>query len=221
MEKKIKSHKGLTDKALDRPKSSETHKSDHFTWMSAKEQLEFICWMTDRYDALRASTANRAAIVVSVDAVLMASITFLFDKILARNAQFTYTEKVVFFISVSVFFLSLILSLIYATSGIVILWGNTQQLYGSDKYGKKVRSLFFHSFHTVQKFKSYSEFSSGFKTSSVESLLDNALGNLWLMENLFNRYRGFLVWAIRLLLFSLIPFMLAVAVLVVNMFNLS
>ena len=47
--------------------------------------IETARWHTTRYDNLRASLANRASFVVSVDAVLIAGVSFLFSWVATRS----------------------------------------------------------------------------------------------------------------------------------------
>jgi hypothetical protein len=55
------------------------------------EQLELAYWLIERYDNLRSTVANRAAIIVSADAVFLAAVTFLLDKV-SSGSQYSQLD---------------------------------------------------------------------------------------------------------------------------------
>jgi len=176
--------------------------------MNDKEKLDLACWLNDRYDNLRESVSNRAAIVVSADAILLAGITFLLDKILENINQYNKIEQILLASSVSITFIILTLSIVFAASGIVEIKKTNLKKLNYDLSP----SLFFYAYHTLDQFKNASSFEKRFLDSTTKDLLTYALGNLWLMENLFKHlYKNFL-FSIKLLLVSIIPFLISAAI---------
>lgn len=188
--------------------------TEEATVVSAKEKLELVCWLTKRQDDLRVSIANRAVIVVSADALLLAGVTFLLDKALSGGSLYSYLEKLVLIFSISATVILLAFSLVYATTGVASVWKSSRKRFGS---GMPQR-LFFHAFDTIEALKSFSSFEKSFEASTVEEMLTYALADLWSMENQYRHRYQMLTRAIRLLLFSIIPFLASINIILVRLF---
>ncbi len=48
--------------------------------MEDKDRIELLRWLIGRSDAMRATYSNRAALILSADAIILAAIVFLLDK---------------------------------------------------------------------------------------------------------------------------------------------
>ncbi len=119
-----------------------------------KEKLELVKWLTTRGDNLRESTASRASIVVSADALLLAGFTFLVDKILnTLSSQSIWIQTIMLSLLVGII-LFIFLSLFYAASGIATIWNMSPKRIDSDAPDVPV----FNAFQTVEKFSNFSEF---------------------------------------------------------------
>jgi hypothetical protein len=180
--------------------------------MNEKERLDLACWLNEKYDNLRTSISNRAAIVISADALLLASTTFLLDKILSGVTAYGKIERLLMALSAGITLVLLTLSIICAANAIATIWKSSRQMFGSDMQP----SRFFHSFHITGVFKDAASFEKRFRESTTKDFLSHALNNLWLTENVFNyRYR-FLSLSIKLLLAAVIPFLASVTILILK-----
>jgi len=89
--------------------------------------LSLARWLIERHDNLRSLTANRAAIVLSADTLLLAGVTFLLDKVLSGGSQYSQLEKILFSISIGAAIILLSLSIVYATSAIAFIWKTSRE----------------------------------------------------------------------------------------------
>jgi hypothetical protein len=177
---------------------------------SVDEKIQLAIRLSERYDNLLSSLESRAATVVSADALLLAGTTFLLDAVWAQAGQYSEIKQIVLGISIGITLITLVLSIVYATSSIASIWRTT---YVSAVAKSSPPSLFFRPRDTVNQFKEFSEFDKHFQESSKEQILNYALSALWLVTNLFtDRHRNFRR-AVRLLFFSVIPFLIAFSIL--------
>jgi hypothetical protein len=183
--------------------------------MNDKERLELICWLIERNDALRASIANRAAIVISTDALLLAGVTFLLDKTLSGQIQYEI-EKIVLSVSIGATVILLALSIVYATTGIASIWKLSRKIV-KDKEHLPKRD-FFHAIETVETHEKFKPFAEKFEASDTKQMIERALSCLWSVETLYHRRYQSLRKAVKLLLFSIIPFVVSVVVLLNRFF---
>lgn len=177
-------------------------------------KLELVFWHLNRYDTIRASIANRSAIVISADALLLAGTTFLLDKALLGVGQRNLLEQVIITCSIVTTLGLLCLSITYATIGIANVWKQSRNLYGTEIPLR----LFFGANDTVKEFTKYQAFSESFRNLDEDQILTHALGELYtLIQQQFDRYQK-LRWAIRFLFFSIIFFTFSVLVLLKRLF---
>jgi hypothetical protein len=97
--------------------------TDKMNAPSDKERFELILWNIETLDSRRTSVANRAAIVLSADALLLAAATFLLDKTLTSIAQYNTVERIVLALSLGASMALLVLSIGFATAGIANVCG--------------------------------------------------------------------------------------------------
>lgn len=192
---------------------SQVMENAQLTDMTIDEKFELACRLVERYDALLSSLESRTATVISADALLLAGTTFLIDRVLSQAYQYPIPMQVFIGACISLTLVMLALSIVYATSAIANIWKTTHQIIGDDL---PQPSLFFHSSDTTKTLKGFSLFQESFTSSSKEQMLTYALSELWLITNLnVRRYKSF-QWAVRLLLFSVVPFLIAYVALAIN-----
>jgi hypothetical protein len=177
------------------------------------EQIELAIRLIEKYDHLLSSLESRAATVVSADALLLAGTTFLLDKVWSQASQFSSIKQIGIAVSIGLALVTLALSIVYATTSIANIWRTTRKIVGGNL---PPPSLFFRPSDTVNHFKEFSQFEKHFQSSTKEQTLTYALSELWLVSNLnIRRYKSF-QRAVRLLLFSVVPFLIAYAMLIVK-----
>lgn len=177
------------------------------------EQFELAFRLIERYDRLLDSLESRAATVISANALLLAGTTFLVDKVLLQANQFSLIKQIFIGISLGLALISLALSIVYAATSIANVWRTTRKIVGGNL---PQPSLFFRSSDTLNELKDFSHFKNYFQSSSKEQILTYALIELWLITNLSIRRQKTFQQAVRLLLFSIIPFLTAYAILIIK-----
>ena len=181
--------------------------------MAVDEKIELAIRLIERNDNLLSSLESRAATVVSADALLLTGTTFLLDKVWSQASHFVPIQQIALGISVGLALLALALSIAYATTSIANVWGTTRKIVSGDFHQP---SLFFRPRDTANRFRDFSQFEKHFQASSKEQMLNYALNELWLVENLnIRRYKNFQL-AVRLLLFSVVPFLVAYSLLIIK-----
>ncbi len=180
--------------------------------MSDDEQLELACWLIERHDHLRASTATRAAIVVSADAILFAGAVFLLDKYLSSVTQYHQFGRVVFTVGIGANLTLLALSVVLAANAIAFAWKKTRTTVNISNLPPL---LFFHPSDTMKAFndKEFGRFRQHFRAATKEQMVTYALGELLQITIAHNmRYRAFR-WSIRLLFAATIPMSICILML--------
>lgn len=176
---------------------------------NTQEQLELVQWLLIRYDNLRASSANRTAIVVSAYSLLFAGTLFLLDKTLSNKNYYNDLEMISITASICITLIFLVFSIAYAANGIVNVWKTNRQLFGPIP-----ARPFFHSGDTVDAFKNYESFKSNFTTSNRQQLLNYALGTLWSDINAQHRRYQILRRSIKFFIFSIFLILFTIALIV-------
>jgi hypothetical protein len=172
------------------------------------EDLELVEWLIDRSDGLRESVANRAAIVLSADALLFTGVIFLLNVVFSGGSHYSKAERLFIYLCIVITTILLSFSIFNAITGVVNVWKKSREMFGVDM----PQRLFFHARDTIEAFKSFAPFKESFLASNEEQMMDYALGALWTSLSTFHyRYR-ILRRAIRLLLLSLMPFLVSIAV---------
>ena len=116
--------------------------------------------------------------------------------------------RIIMATSTGITLILLTLSILFAANGIATIWKSSRQMFGRGMPPNR----FFHAFHIGETFKDSASFEKGFRESTTKDFLSHALGNLWLAENVFNYRYKFLSLSIKLLLVSIIPFLISVTI---------
>jgi hypothetical protein len=142
----------------------------------AARVVEAARWHALRYDGLRSSLANRASFVVSVDAVLIAGVSFLFPWIIDRGM---FGGKA----SLALVGLGTMLTLLFAALSIsrasraLLSSQSWRTLFG----GEPAPSLFYHYSDTVNSMPEFAQFRAGFMEQTRTSEAESAVVCLWLV----------------------------------------
>lgn len=133
--------------------------------------------------------ANRAAIVISGNALLLGGITLILSNILSGSPQYTTPQKQVLSILAAANILVVALSFLFSISALAFLWSTHRK---AVKFDKTKPILFFHPRETISTYPSSEAFSSAFRGTSKEQMLEYALSELLLVTNIhFHRYTNF------------------------------
>lgn len=136
--------------------------------------LPEIKWHLCRYDELRYSVANRAAMVLNAVALLLAGSTFLLDKTLNSFIRFSVITRYILFGSIILILAGLALSVFYAIRAVVSM-RSTRMLFDRDIPLR----LFFNSRDTVRTFKNYSDFRAEYIRISPAMTIEHAMSELF------------------------------------------
>ena len=182
-----------------------------------KKLFEVILWQIDRTDSMRSATSNRAAMVLSAGAILLAADTFLLDKALSGSINYTLFEKIVLAFGIGSSIVLVTFSIFKAITGIVNVWRTSRAMLG--KYSTEMpKRIFFHSRDTISEFSDFKSFENAFQSSSYDQFIMNSLGELWTLTfTHHDRYQK-LRKSIQFLVFSLFPLLLALIVLLIHLF---
>jgi len=198
-------------------RQKETSVATEETRMSLDERLELTRWLIDRYDQLRAATANRAALVVSADALLLAAMTFTLDKALSLGPQMGFVARIAVTLAIGATIALLALSIVYATNAVAFVWRTSREYL---KFGDDMSQLpFFHPRDTVRAFSSLDVFEEGFDSTSKEQMLHYALGELLLITKAHYARYEILRRAMRWLLLAIVPFLVSIVMLFSGLFR--
>lgn len=183
--------------------------------LNVEDRIELARWLIERHDTLRESISSRAGIILSADALLITALIFTLDKITAITDQgYSDALRIVFIICIAVSTISTIVSFIFTTNTIVSVW-KTSRRTTNTKYHQR---LFFNARDTLENFPTFSGFEHQFRELRRDQVLNFALGELWTAQSLYRQRYQSLRYSIRALLFSIIPFLIAMAIILFFIF---
>lgn len=168
------------------------------------DKRKLIYWLIGRYDTTRGAIANRAAIVLSADAIVVAATVLLLDKALSNIGTFTPFERIVLVLSIGLTLILLAISVYFATTATANVWKTSREILRPDR----PRREFFYPRETLERSIDFQSFKDSFDAATDEELTSYALGELWsVTHSAFSRYQK-LRQAIRFVILSLVPFFL-------------
>lgn len=131
-------------------------------------RLELLKWLIDRADSLRQSYNNRAAVILSADALVLATIAFVLDKTPANHIHIFYV-KALGAISLVFMFASFVLSFKASLS----FWHDSSRAtkFGEDRY--------FFNARTTTRNKKFDDFKTRFNSASLDEFLSYGYAQLW------------------------------------------
>jgi hypothetical protein len=189
-------------------------KEQNTSQLSENEQLELGRWLLERIDNLRASASNRAAIVISADAIFLTGATFLLDKFLSRSNQSSSVGKSLFLGSIAIGIVFLVLSIINATNAIAFVWKTSKEALDSQKLPD---FLFFRARDTEKVLPEYENFRAEFSNSTKEQMIGYALGELYIASRVHTKRYKNLRHSIRLLIIAVFAITLSILIFFVSL----
>lgn len=170
-----------------------------------EEQFELLTWLITTLDNRRASLESRAAMVLSITALLFGGLIFLMDTTFSQIQELELVEKGLFIVSFGASFLFLIISITTSTAAIANIRRTSRQTYGKDM----PKRLFFYPRETFDACKDFADFQEEFAATGKAQMTTYMLGELWiLLKEYHSRYQRFRL-AIRFLLIAVIPLLLS------------
>ena len=176
------------------------------------EKFELAYRLLERTDTLRSSAANRAAIILSADALLVAGITFLVDKALLSGTQYSVTEYIFLATSFSVTSALIILSAIFAVNAITTIWQRSDTLIRRPA----PKRLFFHLRDTSEGFKDFEDFEHHFRNTDISSFTTYALSEYWRQIHLHGHQITNFRRATKMFILSVIAYIISVAIFAIS-----
>lgn len=164
------------------------------------EKKHNVFWLIERIDAIRMATENRAAIVLSAGAILMAGIAFLFDKALISPTMTTMSScaRITLVSCLILALLFLLISVVYATVAIVNIFTTSRRMLKN----RIPSRVFFHSFDTQYVYPDFESFKTGYLSINEQDFFEAALAHLWSSYALYVKRYLALRMSIRCLLLS-------------------
>ncbi len=167
---------------------------------SKAEAIEIANWHLTRYDMLRGSIANRAAVVLSANALIAAAVIILTTQYTASKLLGGSTSYAVVSSLAVLSLISVSLSVAYSAqaSHNVRTWAKIFRRQQQPPLG-----LIYTASHTRETIKSAGDLGSLICTVTEDEYFEFAVTELWRAINTFDRRYNLLRRAIRLLLASL------------------
>lgn len=162
-------------------------------------------WHTLRYDALRASLASRATFVVSVNAIVVAGTSLLFNQARPVDLAGGRVAFAVASVGAAVTLLYSVLSVARAI-GVLAERRHWRTLFGDDPPS----IAFYQHTDTFRRLSTYQAFEAEFKGQSREDELQSAVANLWVIMRMHQHRYGYLRRAVRHLGTSMTIFVFSV-----------
>lgn len=144
------------------------HNHTHQDDVIEQWRLDLLKWLIDRTDNLRQSYNNRAAVILSADALVLATIAFLLDKTPVNHVHITYIKGLVG-LSLASMFASFVLSFKASLS----FWQD------SSRATKFVGDRYFFNARATTQSKDFDDFKRRFNASSLDEFLSYGYAQLW------------------------------------------
>jgi hypothetical protein len=180
---------------------------------TSQEKIELVKWHIDRYDRLRGSTTNRAAVVLSAGAILAAGVAVVLSQLLSNSAELKGWPLMVFSAGAAATALLLVLSLILAMDALISLRRSSQMF--PDPTRPSGAGLIFDGADTVDGLKSFADFSRTVRAEVYEQTLERGLAELWILIRQHRHRYGRLRGAVRALRYAAILFLAVLTGLVI------
>lgn len=137
---------------------------------SDEGRLELLQWLINRSDGLRASYSSRASLILSADALVLATLAFLLDKVPSYHPFKFYINCLIGFSLASMLILFVLAFMASAN-----FWKNSSQ---ATKFHEK--RYFFNAKHTLDIPKrDFQTFRKDFRAATINDLLDYACAQIW------------------------------------------
>jgi hypothetical protein len=162
------------------------------------EMIDRIQWHILRFDQLRSSVANRAAIVLSANALVIAGSAAFSSRALESPTTRPIALKTATAVGILGVLLLSAASISYAIQALVNIrpWRKVHR-------ENVPISMYYHHADTIRNSSSYGEYSNRFKLATREELLEYALTDLWVITRTLNLRNRKFRKAVQFLLASL------------------
>ncbi|MBP1639496.1 MAG: hypothetical protein H6Q17_1079 [Bacteroidetes bacterium] len=181
-----------------------------------KEKYTLVCWLINRFDTSRSSISNRAAIVLSADAILLTANVLAIQQIIRFYELFSCSERIFMLIAILMVLVFLFISLITATVTIANVWKSSMQIF--DKDISQRERLFYHPSATFLSYLHYDDFKNDFLAATEEQYLNYALTEYYTVIKTHHiRYKR-LRLAIKCAVYSLCSFILLLIIILAHIF---
>lgn len=168
--------------------------------MDNKLNIDFLNWHIQRNDNLRNSITNRATIILSANALVIAGLIFILDKLITLNHL---VIRLILLVLVFFCLLSVLISVIYAITSMLSIW-NSKGKTKNDEY-RQDEMLFY----TVLKMPIKNEFVEKIDKTCEEDFIKYAKTSFWYGSLLFYQRYQRMRKSIKWLLSSLISFIIS------------
>jgi hypothetical protein len=173
-----------------------------------EKKFEIIRWLIERNDDRRSGIANRAAISLSADAVVLTGIALLLDKTLSNLSLFVPIERIILASAIGATLVLLAFSVYFSTMAIANVWKTNRAILKNEPFSRE----FFYQRETLEKSSSFQVFKKRFDETKIETIKDYALGELWSVVNTtYKRYQT-LRLSIRFTVLSLVTLFFALLI---------
>jgi hypothetical protein len=178
-----------------------------------------LLWLIERIDTMRVGTEGRASMALSAAALLLGGITFILgSSLLANNGpSFNIVSTILLTAALCGALVSVLISVIMSTTSIVNVTTTSRRIVGN----RIPSRIFIHPWDTAFVYNDFEAFRKGYITTSRGQLRTALLAYLWTSHHLYRKRYLTTRWAIRALLLSVFFFVVAVAVVLVNVVTRS
>ena len=174
-----------------------------------EKTFELLLWHLKRFDKMRVTISNRAAIVLSANALLLTGTAFLIDKTL--SIKINISEQLIIISCICLTFILLGFSTYYSMNTLISIKSSREL------FGDLPKMLFFSPRDTVDEYKNnYEEFKKRILNLTIEENILYATTTLWNgINHNWLRYQ-FLRKATKYIILSMIAFLFTIIVLFLN-----
>jgi len=175
--------------------------------MEENERIEVLKWLITRSDSLRSSYSNRAALILSADAIILAIFVFLLEKTLSQaTGVLGFSIIVLSLLALACMSVSLVLAITASAS----IWGSRR----ATGFRGEAR-IFLSPPETFEELKDFESFKERFKSMSNDGFITSGCAELWvdlrLQQLRYNRLK-------KSIQFILVAFLMLVLALVIALF---
>ena len=164
----------VDDDGAFQPETADRDNADEI--LSLQEKIKLIEWHINRYDQLRASTANRASVVLSACALLSAGNAVILSQVLSSSAEVKGWPLAAISAGITLSASLIVLSIIQSTAVLISL-RPTMQMFPEDDLPA---GILFHASDTIRHVKSFLQFRTVIESEHHSQLLEQAEVELWL-----------------------------------------
>ncbi len=185
--------------------------------MNIDEKIDLCRWLIIRHDTLRGSTSNRAAIILSADAVIITLVLFILDKSLNKLNQLTLIEMLLYILFVSMTIVFLLISIVWCLNAIASIWRPIGEEISLSQDGSE--RLYYNARDTIRTFKTPNQLLDSINSIEKESELSFAIMEMWGTYNLYRKMYEYMRKALKLFVISFFPLIALLVIYIAIQFN--